>query len=391
IDDPSREAGMRAGIAPGVYGASLPLMYVPPSSVVGGGAYLIKPAIAMRPWRGQWQGRADIPWMWQEHMTDYPTASDYAMVTLHNDPVASTALTGAIDGACKLAMAAGYADPSHIDRLCALADACNGWPYEKLVEVYGEEHARAAQQVVGSFFKKLGKIAKGALKVARTAVKYSPLGLTVKLTEKIPGMKYLAPGIKFIPAIGPVADTTIQVVEKIMEEHGHHFIPAAPPPPPPEYVAPHYPPPRYVAPPPPPPPPEAESSWPEITDDVDLSTLPEPEEVPPPSPEYEYIPPPMAAPYVVPPPPPVQPVFYDGGRPIYLARPDLERHEAERREAQRHEAEQRAIAERHQSDLREAERRESERRPLEQRPVEQRPFQQRPAPQWRTGRVPLIH
>jgi hypothetical protein len=102
------------------------------------------------------------------------------MTTLHTAPVASTALVGALDGACQLAIAGGYADPSHIDRLCCIADAVEGVPFDQLQEVYGDEHARAASAVIGSFFGKLGNLAKGALKMA-------------------------TPMLNFIPGVGPIA------------------------------------------------------------------------------------------------------------------------------------------------------------------------------------------
>lgn len=151
IDDPSKRAGMGG---PHAYlGAALPLMYPAPSSVVGG-AYIIRPQIALRPVPHGWQARADIPWHhWDEN--DKPTPSDYAMATLHRAPVAHTALTGAIDGACRLAICGGFADPEHIQRLSALADMLEGAEFDEVAEEYGDEHAHAAHQVVGSFFSHL--------------------------------------------------------------------------------------------------------------------------------------------------------------------------------------------------------------------------------------------
>jgi hypothetical protein len=125
-----------------------------PQSVVGG-AYIIRPSIAVRPVRGGYQARADMPWHWREHLEDKPTPTDYAMTSLHTAPTASTALTGAIDGSCYMGLCGGYADDEHVSRLACIADACEGAPFEELAEVYGEEDALAAQQVVGSFFSHL--------------------------------------------------------------------------------------------------------------------------------------------------------------------------------------------------------------------------------------------
>lgn len=204
IEDPSRAAGM--GQHSGIHGAAVPLMYEPPSSVVGG-AYIVRPAIAMRPIRGNWQARADLPWTWREHLSDKPTASDYAMVSLHQDPVASTALTGAIDGACLLGRCAGFADPAHIDRLCAISDAVEGASYEELAGVYGEEHALAATQLVGSFFGKLKKVAKKATGLAKGALKVA----TAPMREQL----HLAASLtKHIPGIGPVSAKMLQSAER---------------------------------------------------------------------------------------------------------------------------------------------------------------------------------
>jgi len=167
IDDPSKRAGMAAGVTPGVIGAAVPLMLPPLASAVVG-AYILRPQIAMRPFYGQFQARADLPWNWREHMAmDTPNRSDIAMSTLHTAPVASTALTGAIDDVVQLASACGLGEGDHVDRLCAIADACEGASFDELAEVYGVDNAEAAAQVVGSLF---GKIARGLGKVAKKAV-----------------------------------------------------------------------------------------------------------------------------------------------------------------------------------------------------------------------------
>lgn len=196
IDDPSLDAGM--GQHKGVHGAVVPIMFEDPHGV--GGAYIVRPKIAIRPVRGAVQARADMPWHWREHLDDEPTPTDYAMTTLHMAPVAQTALVGALDGACELAIAGGYADPEHVDRLCCIADAVAGVDYGALAEVYGDEHAQAAQQVVGSFFGSIAKAAKGALKTVA------------------PALKMVAPVANFIPGVGPIASMALQ--------HGLKMIPS---------------------------------------------------------------------------------------------------------------------------------------------------------------------
>jgi hypothetical protein len=198
IDDPSRTAGM--GQPQGVLGASLPLMYTRPSAIVGG-TYIVRPAIALRGFRGKAQARADMPWHWKEHLEDKPTPTDYAMATLHSSPLASTALVGAIDGACRLAIAGGYADPEHIKRLNAIADMIQGADARDVATLYGVEHALAGCEVVGSFF---GKIAKGASSLAKVVPGGS---LALKLASGPLGKKAL----QFIPGIGPIASSALEL------------------------------------------------------------------------------------------------------------------------------------------------------------------------------------
>lgn len=192
IDDPSREAGM--GAPRGVHGACVRGMN-PPASVSG--AYAVRPQIAMRPVRGAYQARADMPWQWKEQLDEKPSATDIAMSTLHTAPVASTALVGALDGACQLAIAGGYADPEHISRLSCLADACEGHSYDELAEVYGEEHANAARQIVGSFF--------GSIFKAVTA--------PIRAVTHLPIIRNVMPFAKLIPGIGPVIDAGNHIID----------------------------------------------------------------------------------------------------------------------------------------------------------------------------------
>lgn len=196
IDDPSIDAGMLewkknhgvSGIdgpqAFGARAATLPPMH-PSSSVVG--AYVNRPHLALRPiadrW-GQvesWQARADLPWHWAPG--DSP--SEVAMVSLHRSPVSDQAVVGALRGAWQLGLASGDVEPSHLARLSAIADACEGASWEEIAETYGPEHAAAVSGLVEGFFgkalKKLGKVAKGAVKFATK----NPLGKLA--TSFIPG------------------------------------------------------------------------------------------------------------------------------------------------------------------------------------------------------------
>lgn len=172
IDDPSLAAGMPGPArVVGVRGAWLPVMRERVHGV--GGAFIATPHLALRPVadrHGQveaWQARADLPWHWQPGQI--ASRSDVAMASLHQSPVSDQAVIGAVRGAFRLGMASGgFADPEHLKRMSAIAEACEGVPWEDIAEAYGAEHANAAGAIVGSFFgkafKKLGKVAKGGLK-----------------------------------------------------------------------------------------------------------------------------------------------------------------------------------------------------------------------------------
>jgi hypothetical protein len=181
IRDPSKRAGMRAGVPHGVRGATLPLMYPAPSGVHG--AYIVRPQIAVRPVRGAFQARADMPWYWREHLEDKPSATDIALTALHTAPVAHTALTGAIDGAIELAEANGHSTDHDITRMRCLADAIEGAYPEELAEVYGEELAEEMQQVVGSFFSHLNPMK--AIRSVTNLALHNPL--TSMAANFIPG------------------------------------------------------------------------------------------------------------------------------------------------------------------------------------------------------------
>jgi hypothetical protein len=192
IDDPSREAGM--GQPSPIVGASLPIMYTAPSAVVGG-LYTVRPALAMRGFRGGIQARADMPLQFVPGV-----ATDYAMATTQAAEGATAALVGAIEGALQLAIAGGYAHPDHIDRLAAIADALEGTSIEDIAEIYGPEHAQAAMEVIEGFsFGKLAKgIAKGAMKVAPVASKL----------------------VRFVPGVGPVASTALDIAAEAAAKRG---------------------------------------------------------------------------------------------------------------------------------------------------------------------------
>ena len=161
IDDPSKRAGM--GQPHEYAGAFLPQMHQPPRNAGVNGAYIVRPQLALRPVRDGYQARTDLPWHYKQDPDRKPSATDYAMVSLHASPVAATALTGAIDGAIELAEAAGFADPDHLERLRCLGDACDGASYHELARNYGPEAARAASAVVGSFFGHIKSLASKGL------------------------------------------------------------------------------------------------------------------------------------------------------------------------------------------------------------------------------------
>lgn len=205
-DDPSIDAGMPGPARTvGIRGSWLPLMQ---QSVHGVGSYINTPSLALRPVADRhgmpesWQARADLPWHW------WPTGTpqELAMVTLHRSPISSQAVVGALLGARALGIAAGDVDPENLKRLSALADACEGASWEEIAEDYGPEHANAAQAVVGSFFgkafKKLGKIAKGAVKLAAPALSLIPGGslATAAFNAASPALRKAVMKQKHVPA-----------------------------------------------------------------------------------------------------------------------------------------------------------------------------------------------
>lgn len=264
IDDPSLAAGMPGrGRGTGVVGATLPLMVVGGHSV---GAYFRRPQLALRPVRdrhGQieaWQARADLPW---HSARKKPSKTDIAMVSLHASPVSSQAIVGACHGAIALADAAGIGEEDHLDRLNAIADACDGADWEEIAGEYGPEHADAAAHIVGSFFGSIIKKATGAVRSAvKNPVKFAyraatsslpgPHRMVARAIEK-PAVSFLSRNavpiasraLQFIPGVGPLASMAFQqaapMLQRMIARGGMQR--------PPQYAAPQqqYPP-QYAAP-----------------------------------------------------------------------------------------------------------------------------------------------
>ena len=221
--DPSKAAGM--GRSHGYHGAAVPLMQ---SAAVVGGHYEPRPSLAVRPFPRGFQARVDVPW-YSPGVNGEPSPTDYAMTALHSAPVAAQALVGACCGAIELADAGGYANPEHLARLAAVADACQGCPPEELVERYGPHHALAAQQLVGSFFGDVFRTVTAPVKAAANFVQHPSLrNLTNIATQPFQEAAHLAnpllrmasplarmaqPFASMIPGLGPLATSALDVVQ----------------------------------------------------------------------------------------------------------------------------------------------------------------------------------
>jgi hypothetical protein len=209
IDDPSKRAGM--GQPHEYSGAFLPRMSPAVSGV--NGAYIIRPQLALRPVRGgeAYQARTDIPWHYKSDPHAKPSATDYAMVALHAEPVADPsslvghlesmreALAGSVCGAIELAEANGHASPAHMDRLCCMGDALDGADFNELAGEYGHQLAYEVSAHLDGFFGGLKKLAKKALKAGTSfalpmAASFVPGGsMALKAAQQ---------GLKMIPGGG---------------------------------------------------------------------------------------------------------------------------------------------------------------------------------------------
>lgn len=182
IDDPSRRAGMGKQ-SNGVNGAFLPLMGRSTDSVSG--IFELRPVIAIRRTRNGFQARIDVPW-----------GNQYAMAALEMARSPVEALSRAINGACQLGTVAGFANPEHLDRLNAIGEALDGANYDYISQLYGDDHATAASQYVGSLFGKLKKVAKAA---------------TGPLASRL---------VSFVPGVGPIAASAMDVAHKMIPKGG---------------------------------------------------------------------------------------------------------------------------------------------------------------------------
>ncbi len=202
-DDPSLTAGMPGKRRPGVRAPVL----APMSASVGhsvSGELVQMPQLAARPiftLDGEieaWDARADIPWI--HSPSDF--GQDAAMATLHRAPVASQAVVGALIHGCDLAELSGVVDDEVINRADAIREYIQGLEdgadEQEIVSyisgVYGPEHAMAAHVVGAGFFKKLGRMVKKA------------------------ALPILKKTVQFIPGVGPVVSTALDVAEAGVKE-----------------------------------------------------------------------------------------------------------------------------------------------------------------------------
>jgi len=228
IEDPSRAAGM--GSNHSIAGAALPLMCAPGAGVDG--AYILRPQLALKPSPNGWHARADLPWNWELAPDAKPSDAQYSMAALHQAPIASTALVGAIDGAIRLGEICGAADEDHLERLRCCSDYAAGMPLHELAHEYGHEHARAAHAVVGSFWSHIKKLASpiahavtAPITSAAHFVQHPSLSnLTHMVTDPARAALHAAhplahalhpftPFMRFVPGIGPMAASAVDVVD----------------------------------------------------------------------------------------------------------------------------------------------------------------------------------
>jgi len=199
IDDPSKWTGMptrKRNGPPGVGAAILDPLGNPYHDV---GTYIARPKLLVRPvrkgpWSSEvesWQARADLPW----HFNPGNSPADIAMASLHQSPVASQAVVGAVLGAIQLGEESGFVDGETLNHADAVRMCCEGASWNEIAEVYGDDLADDAYEQVGGLFKKIGK---GLKKIASPITK----AVTSKAGRGL---------ISMIPGVGPAAATALDM------------------------------------------------------------------------------------------------------------------------------------------------------------------------------------
>jgi len=199
LQDPSKAAGMGGarGVVVGgaaIYGACPPVcspMVLPSSSVVGAVAEW-RPMLAARPLTvngrpAGWEARVDVP---TGVMKEEWTQNDWALSALNRAPIPSTALTGALAGACLVGDESALIDPRHRGKLLAVAGLLDGDDPEHVARMYGGENLVGALEVVGA-------LESVGFNFGKLFNKLAPL------VSKV---------VRFIPFVGPVASTALDVV-----------------------------------------------------------------------------------------------------------------------------------------------------------------------------------
>ncbi|HEX3063385.1 MAG TPA: hypothetical protein VHP55_11945, partial [Usitatibacter sp.] len=205
LEDPSLEAGMRkhsgiVGVAPAVCGP----MFMPGTRGVNGTA-ANRPSIAMRPrvdrWGNRgWEARTDLPW----------TETDYAMAALARAPVASQALIGCIEGVCAVGDVCGIADDEDLAKLHAVGWLCSGVHPQDVVDEVGEDIVLGVLPLVGAIAPQVG------FDFFKDIIK--PIA---PIASKV---------VSFVPGVGPIASTAIDVATSLIPDNKGAPPPPGPPP-----------------------------------------------------------------------------------------------------------------------------------------------------------------
>lgn len=172
-----------------------------------------QPVVALRPLYSTrsgavvgWEARTDMPW----------SETDYDLSTLRRAGVASQALVGSVLGACMLGQASGTADPRNVQRCMAIVGLLRGAHPHDLADKVGPRAVVGASRFLRD--------------VAGTVAQHGGQGVGIDFGDVFHAIEpVLSKAVSFVPGVGPIISTGLDVTQAATQKHGGGAAPAGGP------------------------------------------------------------------------------------------------------------------------------------------------------------------
>ena len=164
----------------------------------------VQPVVALRPLYSTksgavvgWEARTDMPW--EDTQRD--------LTVLRRAGLASQALVGSVLGACMLGQASGTADPRNLQRCMGIVGLLRGSDPAELADRIGPRAVVGAAQFLRD--------------VAGTVAQHGGSGVGIDFGDVFHAIEpVLSKAVSFVPGVGPIAATALDVTQQVTQKHG---------------------------------------------------------------------------------------------------------------------------------------------------------------------------